>query len=186
MKRLNRRDFLKGLGLLGGGALVSLVERRNARANPSRPAIPNPVAPGPPPLVDTFVLEVSGLLTLTFDSVVGLGSQSEVITYQDGNDIVLRHRPGRTEYANILLERQLTNALDMWAWQSQVGTGSYRHNGSILAYDSSANLIASWNFTNGWPCEVYAVLSRTETAPYTPIMRERTVLAVSSIYRVVN
>ena len=43
-----------------------------------------------------------------FKSVSGMDSETEVIEFKQGNDKVVRKKPGRTTYANITLERGYT------------------------------------------------------------------------------
>lgn len=44
-----------------------------------------------------FMVEISGVSAGYFKGVDGLSAEIEVIEYQDGDDIILRKRPGRTK-----------------------------------------------------------------------------------------
>ena len=52
-----------------------------------------------------FRVEIEGITVAAFRNVEGLESETEVIEYQDGDDIYLRKRPGRTKYSNIVLKK---------------------------------------------------------------------------------
>jgi phage tail-like protein len=45
-----------------------------------------------------FRVEIEGVTMAAFRNVEGLDSKTEVVEFQDGNDVVLRKRPGRTSY----------------------------------------------------------------------------------------
>jgi len=187
----NRRDFLKGIGLAGGGAFISLIGGRDIQeveaSAPSREigAIPNPIV-GPPPLANSFILEVSGIpLYESFERCTNLGSESEDVSQKDENDLFISHLPGRTRFLNIVLERALNTNIVMWDWLEAVTLGSnFRFNGSIFALDDVGTPIAQWNLINGWPLEIYTVLSRAGAEPYIPVMRERSVLAIEHLERI--
>jgi phage tail-like protein len=58
-----------------------------------------------------FLLEISGItgdsktIVGGFKGMSGMDSETEVIEFKQGNDRVVRKKPGRTTYANITLER---------------------------------------------------------------------------------
>ena len=52
-----------------------------------------------------FSVEIENVTVGRFKSVDGLDSETEVIEYQDGDDMILRKRPGRTKYSNVVLKR---------------------------------------------------------------------------------
>ena len=57
-----------------------------------------------------FLLEVSGItadqktIVGGFKGMSGMDSETEVIEFKQGNDKVVRKKPGRTTYANITFE----------------------------------------------------------------------------------
>ena len=61
-----------------------------------------------------FLLEIQGIIKDTkiivggFKSVSGMDSETEIVEFKQGNDMVVRKKPGRTTYANIVLERGFT------------------------------------------------------------------------------
>ena len=56
-----------------------------------------------------FLLEISGItgdsktIVGGFKTVSGMDSETEIIEFKQGNDRVVRKKPGRTTYANISL-----------------------------------------------------------------------------------
>jgi len=184
---VNRRDFLKGVGLAGSGALVSLIGAHESPTASAAPLASVPQGIGDPPvLADSFMLEVPNrTLTEIFDSVTDLGSTTEIIEYQDGNDRILRKRPGETKFHNIVLERAITTNMTMWDWYDEIRQGIItRYDGSVYALDDTGTPIARWNFYASFPGEIYAVLSREGTGTYTPLMRERLVLVIEYLEQV--
>ncbi|MFT6143181.1 MAG: phage tail-like protein, partial [Myxococcota bacterium] len=85
-----------------------------------------------------FLLEISGItgeaktIVGGFKSVSGMDSETEVIEFKQGNDRVVRKKPGRTTYANIVLERGYTATDDLWTWRNNIEKGLIdRRSGSI-------------------------------------------------------
>lgn len=185
--KVNRREFLKGVGLAGSGALISLIGAHQSHVVSAAPLESVQKGMGDPPvLADSFMLEVPNrTMTEIFDSVSDLGSSSEIIEYQNGNDLTLRKRPGRTKYHNIVLERVITSNTTLWDWHDEIRQGIWtRYDGSIYALDDTGTPIARWNFFVSFPSEIYAVLSREGTVPYTPLMRERLLLVIEYLEQV--
>ena len=80
-----------------------------------------------------FKIEIEGVTTGAFRNVEGLDSETEVIEYQDGDDLILRKRPGRTKYSNITLKRGYINNTELWEWRKAVIEGKVqRKSGSII------------------------------------------------------
>ena len=110
-----------------------------------------------------FLLEISGVVDDTttivggFKSVSGMDSETEVIEFKQGNDLVVRKKPGRTTYANIVLERGYTATDDLWDWRLNIEEGTIdRRSGSIIILDQDGTTeVARYNFYEGWPCKWY-------------------------------
>jgi phage tail-like protein len=108
-----------------------------------------------------FLLEITGIIADTkvivggFKSVSGMDSETEIVEFKQGNDMIVRKKPGRTTYANITLERGYTATDDLWQWRKNIEDGKIdRRSGSviILAQDGSTE-IARYNFYEAWPCK---------------------------------
>jgi phage tail-like protein len=110
-----------------------------------------------------FLLEIQGIIGDTrvivggFKSVSGMDSETEVIEFKQGNDMVVRKKPGRTTYANIVLERGYTATDDLWQWRKNIEDGKIdRRSGSIIILDNDGQTeVARYNFYEGWPCKWY-------------------------------
>ena len=99
-----------------------------------------------------FHLELEGLTAGTFRNVEGLDSETEVIEYQDGDDLVLRKRPGRTKYSNIVLKRGYVASDELWTWRKKVMDGTVeRKSGSVILCNDSGDPIMRYNFFEAWP-----------------------------------
>ena len=80
-----------------------------------------------------FKVEIEGVTQGAFKNVEGLDSETEVVEYQDGEDIVLRKRPGRTKYSNLTLKRGYINTDELWNWRKAVIDGKVeRKSGSVI------------------------------------------------------
>ena len=110
-----------------------------------------------------FLLEISGItgdnktIVGGFKSLAGMDSETEVVEFKQGNDKVVRKKPGRTTYANITLERGYTATDDLWQWRKNIEDGLIdRRSGSIVVLDQDGETeVARYNFYEGWPCKWY-------------------------------
>lgn len=108
-----------------------------------------------------FLLEISGVINDNkvivggFKSVSGMDSETEVIEFKQGNDLVVRKKPGRTTYANIVLERGYTATDDLWQWRKNIEDGKIdRRSGSVIVLDQDGSTeVARYNFFEAWPCK---------------------------------
>ena len=108
-----------------------------------------------------FLLEIQGIINDNkiivggFKSMSGMDSETEVVEFKQGNDMVVRKKPGRTTYANIVLERGYTATDDLWAWRKNIEDGKIdRRSGSIVWLDQDGHTeVARYNFYEGWPCK---------------------------------
>ena len=110
-----------------------------------------------------FLLEVTGItqdskiIVGGFKTVSGMDSETEVVEFKQGNDMVVRKKPGRTTYANIVLERGYTATDDLWLWRKNIEDGEIdRRSGSIIVLDQDGTTeVARYNFYEAWPCKWY-------------------------------
>jgi len=108
-----------------------------------------------------FLLEIQGIVADNkiivggFKSVSGMDSETEIVEFKQGNDIVVRKKPGRTTYANIVLERGYTATDDLWTWRKNIEDGKIdRRSGSVIVLDQDGTTeVARYNFYEGWPCK---------------------------------
>lgn len=110
-----------------------------------------------------FLLEVQGIINDNkiivggFKSMSGMDSETEIVEFKQGNDTIVRKKPGRTTYANIVLERGYTATDDLWQWRQNIENGKIdRRSGSIIVLDQDGQTeVARYNFYEGWPCKWY-------------------------------
>ena len=101
-----------------------------------------------------FKVEIEGVTQGAFRNVEGLDSETEIIEFQDGDDIVLRKRPGRTKYSNVSLKRGYINTDELWTWRKKVIDGVVeRKSGSIILCADDGTEVMRYNFYEGWPCK---------------------------------
>jgi len=100
-----------------------------------------------------FKVEIEGVTVASFMEVSGLESVTEVVETSDGDDLLVRKRPGRTGYSNIVMQRGFTGSDELWKWHKAVTDGRVeRKSGSIILCDDTGSEIMRYNFFEGWPC----------------------------------
>jgi len=101
-----------------------------------------------------FKVEIDGVTQAAFKAVDGLDSETEIIEYQDGDDLTLRKRPGLTRYSNVILKRGYVNTDELWLWRKSVMEGMVdRKSGSIIVCDDNGEEIMRYNFFEAWPAK---------------------------------
>jgi len=114
-----------------------------------------------------FNIEIDGLDAGYFASVAGLSITQEVIEYQDSDDdSIIRKRPGRVRYGDIILRKGYTvgTVLNDWIEAARLGNGrSGRKTMSIILIDKTPPWdkgveIKRWNcygcFPRSWKLSV--------------------------------
>jgi phage tail-like protein len=87
-----------------------------------------------------------------FRSVGGLSVETDVVEYQDGNERIVRKRPGLTRYSNIILKRGFTGDTALYDWYMvTTKQDPPRVNGSIAMLDQTGTELATWHFRNAYP-----------------------------------
>ena len=101
-----------------------------------------------------FKIEIDGVTQGAFKAVDGLDSETEVIEYQDGDDLVRRKRPGLTKYSNVVLKRGYVNTDELWEWRRKVIMGKVeRKSGSVIVLNDAGDEVLRYNFFEAWPCK---------------------------------
>lgn len=101
-----------------------------------------------------FRVEIDGVTQGAFKAVEGLDSETEVIEYQDGHDLILRKRPGRTKYSNITFKRGYIATDEFWQWRKKVMEGHVeRKSGSVILLNDAGEEVMRYNFFEAWPCK---------------------------------
>ncbi|MBN1622236.1 MAG: phage tail protein [Endomicrobiales bacterium] len=103
-----------------------------------------------------YAVEIEGVYLEGVTSVQGVGIETEVIEYQDGEDKILRKRPGRTRFGNIVITCAVGSdaSVQMWDWYQQVLIGQVtKKSGSIVVLNRQDTEVARYNFSNAFPCK---------------------------------
>jgi phage tail-like protein len=107
-----------------------------------------------------FKVEIEGVTAGHFTAVDGLDIEMEVIEYQDGDDLILRKRPGRVKYGDITLKKgylaTLDLSLDLYSWRDSVmkpvpANDVPKKKGSLIMLSDTGAEIARYNFFEAWP-----------------------------------
>jgi len=105
-----------------------------------------------------FKIEIEGVDAGQFTAVDGLNIEQEVIEYQNGDDPLLRKRPGRVKYGDITLKKGYlaTTVLNDWIEAARCGNGDYTRKAmSIVLHDNSdpgaGGEIKRWNCHQCFP-----------------------------------
>ncbi len=116
--------------------------------------------PEDPLVAFQFALELEGKIAGSFQSVSGIGSETEVIeekgTFAEGGTYN-KKIPGRLTWTEITLKRGVTSTYDFWEWRQDVVDGKIddaRTNCSIIAMDQTNSPIAGWDFELAWPSKI--------------------------------
>ena len=92
-----------------------------------------------------FRVEIDGVDAGHFSGVEGLDSETEVIEFQDGDDIVLRKRPGRVKYGDITLKRGTISTEEMREWWQSLRTSDFQRKAlTIILQDNNGRPVRSW------------------------------------------
>ena len=135
-----------------------------------------------------FLLEIQGVISDNkiivggFKSVAGMDSETEIIEFKQGNDLIVRKKPGRTTYANIVLERGYTATDDLWQWRKNIEDGKIDlRAGSVIILDQDGQTeVARYNFFEGWPCKWEAPQMDSESSS---MAIEKIELAIEKVER---
>lgn len=102
-----------------------------------------------------FQIEIEGVTQGAFIACDGLQASVDVVAFADGavGETLVRKRPGRLNYSNIVLRRGYVNSTQLWDWFKKVLDGRVeRKAGSVIVLDDTAQEIFRYNFFEAWPC----------------------------------
>jgi phage tail-like protein len=102
-----------------------------------------------------FVVEIDGLTVAGFSEVSGLGSETEVIEYREGNErVTVRKLAGIHKFGNVVLKRGVTANRELWDWRKAVIDGApARRAVTIRLLDQSRAEEMRWALSEAWPCK---------------------------------
>lgn len=132
----------------------------------------------------TYVLELEGDISGEFINIDAPKLVTEVIEYQDGDNLILRKRPGRIRCSNIILRSDLSNPVpdDLWMRYRTVIDGLVmRRSGSIILADHHGEEVDRYNIFHAWPCGWRVVTLEDKGIRDTVVIEIE--IAVEEIYR---
>jgi phage tail-like protein len=112
-----------------------------------------PIADDPLPAYN-YAVRVTGVATIGFSEVSGLGVEMEWLDYREGgvNDHV--HRlPGPVRYpSNLVLRRGVTRNLELWDWLESAIQGVFVPlNVGVTLRDTAGTDVRTWMFVDAYP-----------------------------------
>lgn len=103
-----------------------------------------------------FRIEINGRRYGMFQEVSGLESAIEVIEHGEGGWGTAMKIPGLVKYTNLVLKWGLIPDLGLYNWHADCvagGRGFQRRSGAIIGLDRTGSTdMASWHFSEAWPC----------------------------------
>jgi phage tail-like protein len=91
--------------------------------------------------------------SVTFATIQGIGEITEVIEYRDGEDQILRKRPGRTSYSTITLRASFTESAELRSWWEAITAG--QEDGrtvEIILTNTDGTAVGTFTLLGAWPC----------------------------------
>jgi len=103
-------------------------------------------------LSNRFRVEINGISVPGMHTVEGLGASTDTIASKDGEDGVIRTRPGNVKPGKIVLTKDWSNKSDWFQWRKNVIDGKKdRRTVSIIFQDDAGTEVGRMNFSNCWP-----------------------------------
>ncbi len=79
-------------------------------------------------------------------------AETEIIEYQDGDDSLLRKRPGRTRYSNLIIKRSISDDNRIIEWYDGVKAGMVeRRTITLIVKDARGQVVDTHTLLNAWP-----------------------------------
>ena len=148
-----RRDFLTTTSLLAGSILAFGFPFFPGRADSAFAAQSRKDRQREG--VVSYVLELDGALVGPLHSLEGGVVSGEIISYQDGNDLILRKRLGRLKYEDIVLTCGANLSQPFYQWIVRTLSGeNTRKNGAIVAINENGQITDRREFQNALIKEV--------------------------------
>jgi phage tail-like protein len=104
----------------------------------------------------TYLIEIDGISPADITMIQMPVSSVEVIEYQDGDDIILKKRPGRYHCTNLVIAVDTVSPTlnSIWDWFASVKDGRVdRKSISIVMKNSHGEQISQYICLHTWPSE---------------------------------
>jgi hypothetical protein len=97
-------------------------------------------------------LDVAGRGTFYFAQILGFDSKTEAIEYVDGEDKILRLRPGKSTVSDIQLVRYAKRDNTFWLWKDQLVMAPTPADCNLYIIDTRTGMTTdAWHLTGAWP-----------------------------------
>lgn len=138
-------------------------------------------------ITPAIALDCTGFEVNYFIDLEGLDTSSEVIIHKvsngQGKEVEIK-LPGRLNWHDITLRREVTANATLWQWREEVINGNIdtaRRSCAILLLDRNLSPVVRWNLTNVWPSGLSA--KSVSSADGSNAMIEELVLTHESFVR---
>jgi phage tail-like protein len=99
-----------------------------------------------------FSVEINGISVAGVRTAEGHKASTDTIEYKDGEDGVIRTRPGNHKPGKFILTKDWFNTLEWYQWRKNVLDGKTdRRTVSIILHDDAGTEVGRMNFSNCWP-----------------------------------
>ncbi len=100
---------------------------------------------------ESYRVSIEGFRSATFDAIEGLSGAIEAVEYQDGDDLVLRKRPGRVRFGDLTLLRGQLDTADFYRWWYAASEGKFvQRRVQIEFLDARHRALLGWRMA-AWP-----------------------------------
>ena len=98
-----------------------------------------------------YRIRIQGFTGVVFDEIEGLSGSIEMVEFQDGEDLVLRKRPGRVRFGDITLRRGLLDQSQFYTWWYAARAGKEARRGLGIEFlDERNRIVMRWRM-QAWP-----------------------------------
>lgn len=116
------------------------------------------------------ILEIDGIEIGEVALHQGPSIQTQIVDYQDGEDIILKSRPGLSRFGEIVLSRKMEGEKKLLDWYLKTLTGQVeRKCGALIIRNKNGEMVDRYDFEGAWP------------AKWEGGLKEKITLAVDSI-----
>lgn len=101
-----------------------------------------------------FLVEIDGVEAAGFSEVSGLGAETEMIDYRNGNSAVPTpvKIPGLTRYPDVTLRRGIVGSLELWEWVQSLQNGvPAARSIAIMLLDEARHEVLRWELRRAQP-----------------------------------
>jgi len=98
------------------------------------------------------ILEIDGIEIGQVALHQGPSIETAIVDYQDGDDIILKSRPGCSRFGEIIVSRKMKGEKKLLDWYLKTLTGEVeKKGGALIICDKSGDIIDRYDFEGAWP-----------------------------------